>query len=76
MKNQPESPKAPGLRKITPHKGDESGGRTISKRTDVTLRINKMLHWLKINHNISLGDIVAEATEAKYRAAIAAESDE
>jgi hypothetical protein len=37
-------------RKITPHKGDSSGGRTVPRHTHVTKRINEMLRWLKAHH--------------------------
>ena len=48
--------------KITPHKG----GRTVSKRTDVTPETNEMLKALKKAHKISLADIVEEAVKKKF----------
>lgn len=48
--------------KIKPHKG----GRTVSKRTDVTPEVNGMLKYLWQHHRISLGDLVEEITKAKY----------
>jgi len=48
--------------KIRPHKG----GRSISKRTDVTPVSARKLAALRRDHQISLGDIVAEAVEKKW----------
>lgn len=53
-----------GLKWITPHKG----GRTVKKSTDVTPEVSEMLAHLWQHHNISLGDIVAEAVKVKYQA--------
>ena len=50
-------------REITPHKG----GRTVKKSTDVTPELDQMLAYLWQQHNISLGDIVAEAVKVKYQ---------
>ncbi|MCP4417194.1 MAG: hypothetical protein GY805_11265 [Chloroflexi bacterium] len=61
-KNVQKRPPRKGV-KITPHKG----GRTISKRTDVTPEVNDILKWLRKNHLISLGDLVEEAAQDKYR---------
>jgi len=47
--------------KITPHKG----GRTIKRSTDVTPETDALLRHLSVNYNISLGDLVEEAAEAK-----------
>ena len=44
-------------RKITPHKG----GRTVSRRCDVTPQTDERLRILKDEHGVSLGDLVEAA---------------
>ena len=49
-------------RKISPHKG----GRSVRKSTDVTPEVARMLAYLWKEHNISLGDLVADVTRMAY----------